>query len=288
MRKFILLLLLISVLIGFASNWPPTRIYLLLALDKAEYIDRKLRWRLGLPLRGTPDLEKLNQRLAQKGLNLGDPIFMRIFKREHELELWVKKGDKFSLFEKYPICRWSGKLGPKLKRGDRQAPEGFYTVSRQQLNPNSRWYRSFNLGYPNLLDKSFGRTGDYLMVHGGCSSIGCYAMTNAVISELWEFVTKALDGGQARFHVHVLPFRLNELNLTTHKHSPWYSFWSDLQKGSDIFESTSIPPNVSVCDRRYQVTPGKSGSQGNSAINTRCNAHQSPQARLNFRGARPR
>lgn len=276
MRKFILSILLFSVLVAFASNWHPTRVYVLVAMDMAQYFDRKLRRRLGIPLRGTPDLGNLNRRLAVKGLTLGDPIFLRIFKREHELELWVKRDDKFALFERYPICRWSGKLGPKIKRGDHQAPEGFYTVSRQQLNPNSRWYRSFNLGYPNLLDRSYGRTGDFLMVHGGCSSIGCYAMTNAVIGELWEFVTRALDRGQKRFHVHIYPFRLNDLNLAIHRQSQWHSFWSDLKKGSDIFEFSSIPPKISVCNKRYRATPEILGSRGNSAVTRECRNQLSP------------
>ena len=270
MRKFITLVILALMIGGIAIYWPPARKLVMQSVDTVEYAERRLRRRMGIPLRGTPDLEKLNERLAEKGLTLGAPIFMRIFKREHELELWVKKGDRFQLFETYPVCRWSGTLGPKLRQGDRQAPEGFYTVSRRQLNPNSRWYRSFNLGYPNLLDRSYGRTGDYLMVHGGCSSIGCYAMTNAVIGELWEFVTKSLNRGQKRFHVHVYPFRLSEENLAAYGQNRWHSFWSDLKKGSDVFEASSIPPKISVCNQRYEVMPGKPGSNGSSVVTRRC------------------
>jgi len=129
--------------------------------------EKHVRLRMGLPLRGTPDLTRLVARLDEKKLKIGAPVFIRIFKQESELELWMMRDDRFTLFAKYPICRWSGRLGPKLKEGDHQSPEGFYTVSSRQLNPNSRWHRSFNLGFPNSFDRSHGRTGSFLMVHGG-------------------------------------------------------------------------------------------------------------------------
>ncbi len=220
-------------------------------------IDRAIRNWLGMPLRGTPDLKNLKGRLAKKGVSLGAPIFIRIFKKEYQLELWVKKGSRFMLFDTYPICMWSGKLGPKLKQGDRQAPEGFYTVGKGQLNPNSKYHRSFNLGYPNVFDRSYGRTGKYLMVHGSCVSIGCYAMTDAVITELWRFITAALNTSQRRFHVHVFPFRMTEWNLAAHKKSKWFPFWKELKRGHDIFEASRIPPRVSVCNKRYHVKPAK-------------------------------
>lgn len=270
MRKFLLFLIIVICAGVFSYNWTPTRHYILVALDAVDYIDRKVRRRLGIPLAGTPDLAKLRQRLKEENLELGSAVFMRIFKREHELELWIKRDNKFVLFETYPICRWSGRLGPKLKQGDRQAPEGFYTVSRGQLNPNSRWYRSFNLGYPNLLDRSYGRTGDYLMVHGGCSSIGCYAMTNPVMGELWEFITHAFRGGQKRFHVHVFPFRMTEKNLAIHSGHQWHAFWSDLKAGYDLFEASRVPPQISVCRKRYQAIAGREGSVGNQTITRQC------------------
>ena len=201
-----------------------------------ETVKRQLYDLYDIPLIGTPELDKLEERLKQKKVALGDPIFMRIFKKESELELWIKKGEKFILFDTYPICRWSGLLGPKQKQGDKQAPEGFYTVSRGQLNPRSRFYRSFNLGYPNLFDKSHKRTGDFLMVHGACVSIGCYAMTNPVIGELWKFVTASLNKGQKRFHVHAFPFRMTEMNLILHNQNKWRPFWEDLKVGHDLFE----------------------------------------------------
>ena len=243
-------------------------------LDRAE---RKARmglhqvfYRWNKPLPSTPRLKRLKVRLNDKGLKLGAPIFMRIFKKEAKLEIWIKDKSSFKRFASYPICYYSGRLGPKQKQGDRQAPEGFYTVAKHQLNPNSRWHRSFNLGYPNLFDRSHKRTGDYLMVHGGCSSIGCYAMTNDVIDEIWTIVTQALNKSQSRFSVHVYPFAMSARNMKRYRKNKWHSFWQDLQKGYALFEETKVPPKVSVCKGRYQARPGRKGSKGNSPLGNRC------------------
>jgi murein L,D-transpeptidase YafK len=211
-------------------------------------------WRAGKPLPGTPDLAKFDARLADKGLALGAPVFVRIFKLESELEVWLKKDGRYELFATYPICLWSGRLGPKLQEGDRQAPEGFYSVTKEQLNPNSRWHRSFNLGFPNEFDRALDRTGSLIMVHGGCQSIGCFAMTDPVVDEIWRLVTAALDGGQQSFDVQVFPFRMTERNLKLRSGDRWSQFWSDLQAGYDAFERTHVPPQVSVCDGRYVIT----------------------------------
>ena len=224
----------------------------------------------GLPLPGTPDLGDLQGRLKANGVALGTPIFMRVFKREFELELWMIRDGRFHRFATYPICKWSGRLGPKIAQGDRQAPEGIYTVDETQLNPNSRWHRSFNLGFPNAFDKAKGRTGSFLMVHGGCGSIGCYAMTNDVIDEIWKLVTAALRGGQKRFQVQVLPFRLTEEALARHADQPDAQFWQSLKPGYDMFETDLVPPKVSVCDGRYAFEEGGAGSDGSGLIEARC------------------
>ena len=267
--KFLSVILLLGIFSG-VYFWPDIRSFFLDDQGLVETAKRKFHNFYDIPLPGTPELDKLNERLARKKVKLGDPIFMRIFKKESELELWVKKGNQFIHFETYPICRWSGRLGPKLQQGDRQAPEGFYTVSRGQLNPNSRFYRSFNLGYPNKYDLAHKRTGDFLMVHGNCVSIGCYAMTDPVMGELWTFVTKALIKGQKRFHVHAFPFRMTELNMALHYDDFWYPFWADLKKGYDLFEQTRIPPRVNVCDRRYVAHPDNKSSIGNTLLTKNC------------------
>lgn len=225
-------------------------------------INQRIHYGLGYQLPGTPDLARLDDRLSEKGFKPGDAIFIRIFKSELTLELWMRKGDRFELFASYPICYWSGRLGPKIRTGDRQAPEGFYTISKGQLNPNSRWFRSFNLGFPNLYDQAHGRTGSYLMVHGGCSSVGCYAMTNNVVGEMWELLTAAIAAGQERFAVHVFPFRLTDARLAAYRDHQWVDFWREMQPGYQLFEVSHVPPQVSVCQGKYAARRGTMAKDG--------------------------
>lgn len=235
-------------------------------LDRAEH---KALHKAGRPLPGTPDLSRFDARLDAAGVAPGVPVHLRIYKLESEIEVWVQKGGRFEHFATYPICMWSGRLGPKLQEGDRQAPEGFYTVDKDALNPNSRMHLSFNLGFPNVYDRSKGRTGSFLMVHGGCASIGCYAVTDDVVDELWAFVTEALDSGQERIPVHAFPFRMTERNMRLRRGDEWSGFWADLKTGYDLFEKTKVPPAVSVCDGRYVFEPG-SAATVSSAIEERC------------------
>ncbi|MEZ5773329.1 MAG: murein L,D-transpeptidase family protein [Hyphomicrobiaceae bacterium] len=242
------------------------------SLRRTEHL---LRWRLGLPIRGMPALGRLDERLAEKGLARGAPVLVRLFKEESALEIWMKSKDgRFTLFTTYPICRWSGDVGPKLAEGDHQSPEGFYTVSRSQLNPRSRWHRSFNLGFPNRFDRAHGRTGTFIMVHGGCSSVGCFAVTNEAVDEIWQLVTAALKGGQKRFQVQSFPFRLSEWNLALHADSRWADFWRELKVGHDLFEANRLPPRVSVCAGHYVASAGAEGSDGSEPIEESCSTRQ--------------
>jgi murein L,D-transpeptidase YafK len=236
----------------------------------AERAQRYARASLGRPLDGTPDLADLTGRLAAQGIPLGSPVLIRIHKREFELELWLARDGRFHRFATYPICRWSGWLGPKLATGDKQAPEGFYTVDGTQLNPNSRWHRSFNLGFPNAMDRSLGRTGSALMVHGGCSSVGCFAMTNAVVDEVWRLITAALSKSQKRLQVQVFPFRMNEETLAAHGQSPHIAFWRDLKIGHDLFEANGLPPTVTACRGRYRFAPGSGQADVTAPIVEQC------------------
>ena len=269
MRPFTLLLILALVGGGYYLLTPDGRALLDRVRITMTRWDHQSRYRSDEKLPGTPDLARLDERLAAHGVKLGVPVVLRIFKLDSELELWVEKDGRFVRFATYPICLWSGRLGPKLKEGDKQAPEGFYTVASDQLNPDSRWHRAFNLGFPNAFDRSQGRYGSFLMVHGGCSSIGCYAMTDPVVDELWQFVTAALEQGQARLPVHVFPFRMTDRNLAARKGQRWGSFWTDLKRGYDMFEASHLPPVVSVCKARYVFEPGTSGTIG-SAVEERC------------------
>ena len=192
--------------------------------------------------------------LGKKGMAPEAPIFVRIFKEESELEVWKARDDgRFYHFKTYPICSWSGELGPKQKEGDKQAPEGFYTVAPNQLNPNSQFHVSFNLGYPNSYDRSHGRTGQFLMVHGKCKSAGCYAMTDGLMEEIYALARESIKGGQKSFEVHAFPFRMTAENMERHKTSKWMAFWKTMKQGYDHFEAHRLPPAVAVCERRYHV-----------------------------------
>ncbi|MBX2805588.1 MAG: murein L,D-transpeptidase [Hyphomicrobiales bacterium] len=192
--------------------------------------------------------------LAKKGMTQETPIFVRIFKEESQLEIWKQKDDgRFHHFKTYPICNWSGGLGPKLKEGDKQSPEGFYTVNAGQMNPNSQFHLAFNLGYPNTYDRVNGRTGAALMVHGDCRSAGCYAMTDALIEEIYALAREAFNGGQRAFHVHAFPFRMTKENMKRHRKNRWYSFWKTMKPGYDDFELSRTLPKVYVCSKQYLV-----------------------------------
>lgn len=194
----------------------------------------------------------ITQSLADAGLKLGAPMFLRIIKDEAVLEVWLEGADRrFRLFRSYPICTFSGTAGPKEKTGDQQAPEGAYFVAPGRLNPWSTFHLSFDLGYPNAFDRAHGRTGKYLMVHGDCVSIGCYAMTDEGIEDIWTLLDAAFQADQPYVRVHAVPFRLNARNMSTHADSRWASFWRDLAVGWQMFEADGRPPDASVTDGRY-------------------------------------
>jgi murein L,D-transpeptidase YafK len=192
--------------------------------------------------------------LAAASLAFGAPVFIRIFKAERELEVWLDDGRRYRLFRTYPICTWSGTLGPKLRQGDGQSPEGFYRVGRGQLNPRSQYHLSFNLGYPNAYDRAHQRTGDFLMVHGSCVSIGCYAMGDAGIEEIYTLLDAALASGQREAQVHAFPFRFDARPEAAWGREPWADFWRNLREGDQAFARTGRPPKISVAARRYVVS----------------------------------
>jgi murein L,D-transpeptidase YafK len=193
--------------------------------------------------------------LAKKKMTEKQPIFVRIFKEESELEVWKLRDDgRFYHFKTYPICNWSGELGPKTVQGDKQAPEGFYTITPKQMNPNSAFHLAFNMGYPNAFDRAWKRTGDALMVHGKCKSAGCYAMTDALIEEIYALAREALAGGQADgFQAHAFPFRMTAANVERHAKHKAAPFWATLKEGYDYFETTRQLPAIAVCNKQYLV-----------------------------------
>ena len=206
-----------------------------------------------LPAKATQQLSpELLSLLQKKSIPEHSPILLRVFKEESELEVWKQDTTgHFQMLKIYPICRWSGDLGPKLHEGDRQAPEGFYTITPGLMNPNSNYYLAINIGFPNTFDKANGRDGSFLMIHGDCSSIGCYAMTDEQIGEIYSLARSSLLGSQPSFQIQAYPFRLTPANLARHRTNPHMAFWQMLKIGNDHFEATHLEPKVEVCDRRY-------------------------------------
>jgi len=195
---------------------------------------------------------KLIAQIDAKNMDLQSPILVRLFKQEAELEVWKQdRTGRFELLKTYPICRWSGDLGPKVREGDRQAPEGFYAITPAQMNPTSAYYLSFNTGYPNAYDRSLGHTGSELMVHGDCSSRGCYAMTDEQISEIYALGRESFFGGQKSFQFQAYPFRMTPINLARHRNSPHMAFWKMIKEGNDAFEVTRQEPKVDFCEKKY-------------------------------------
>jgi murein L,D-transpeptidase YafK len=201
---------------------------------------------------------KLLAAMVEKDMDLQSPILVRLFKQEAELEVWKQdRSGRFALLKTYPICRWSGDLGPKVREGDRQAPEGFYAITPAQMNPQSAYYLSFNTGYPNAYDRALGHTGSQLMVHGDCSSRGCYAMTDEQIAEIYSLGRESFFGGQKSFQFQAFPFRMTPLNMAKHRNNPNIAFWKMIKEGYDHFEITHQEPKVDFCEKKYVFDAAK-------------------------------
>jgi len=217
-----------------------------------------------------PIPSKLVRKMKAKGMSSASPIMLRIFKQENELEVWKRTHTgRYAMLKSYEICKWSGKFGPKFKEGDRQAPEGFYFVNKHQMNPNSSYHLSFNMGFPNRYDRAHGRTGAHLMVHGACSSAGCYSMTDEYIEEIYALAREAFSGGQKSFQIQAFPFRMTPKNMVKHRGNKHFEFWKMIKQGYDHFEITKVPPKVDVCARRYVFnTQGKGSYKAAAACPT--------------------
>jgi murein L,D-transpeptidase YafK len=201
---------------------------------------------------------KLIAAMTEKDMDLNSPILVRLFKEEAELEIWKQdRSGRFALLKTYPICRWSGDLGPKVREGDRQAPEGFYSISPAQMNANSAYYLSFNTGFPNAFDRSLGRSGSELMVHGDCSSRGCYAMTDEQIAEIYALGRESFFGGQRAFQFQAYPFHMTPVNMAKHRNNPNMPFWRMIKEGNDHFEVTKQEPKVDFCEKKYVFDAAK-------------------------------
>lgn len=203
---------------------------------------------------------KMSAKMSELGMQKTSPIALRIFKEEGTLEVWkANTSNRFQLLKSYKICAWSGKLGPKVKEGDRQAPEGFYSLFPHQMNPNSKYYLAINTGYPNTYDRANGRQGTHLMIHGACSSSGCYSMTDEQMVEIFAMARDAFKGGQQSVQLQAFPFRMTAENMARHRNNPNIDFWKMLKVGYDQFEVTKRPPEINVCEKKYIFNQQGSG-----------------------------
>ena len=242
--------------------------------------------------------------MEEKGTTKHSPILVRAFKKEAELEIWKMRADgTYTLLKTYPVCRWSGQLGPKKREGDRQVPEGFYSVTPGLMNPNSNYYLAFNIGYPNAYDRAHGYTGGLIMVHGACSSSGCFSMTDEQIAEIYAIARESFAGGQRAIQVQSLPFRMTPENLARYRLDPNMKFWNEIKEGADHFEVTKREPQVAFCGRRYVFNatsvngapldanaacpPLRQDEQIASLVSERRKSEQAKVAELIGKGVRP-
>jgi len=231
------------------------------AMDTVDVDLKKVSSKVNYQLSG-----KIVQKMQAMSMAKESPIMLRIFKEEGVLEVWkANASNRFEMLRQYKICAWSGKLGPKVKEGDRQAPEGFYPIAPGQMNPHSSYYLAINTGYPNRFDQANGRHGSNLMIHGACSSSGCYSMTDEQMQEIFALARDAYKGGQQAVQLQALPFRMTAENMARHRNSPNIDFWNMLKPGYDQFEITKRPPEVNICEKKYvfnQQTDGKFSPTG--------------------------
>lgn len=195
----------------------------------------------------------LREWLERDGFVLGTRVHLRIYKASRELEVHLFRGGRYELFRTFRICAISGGLGPKLREGDLQAPEGVYQVIPEALHPRSDYHLAFNLGFPNALDRTLGATGSNIMIHGGCASEGCFAMTDYYMEQLWVLAEAAFENGQDALDVHVFPFRMNDANLDAHRDSPHHSFWQSLRPLEAYFDTHGFPPLIDFDGHQYRL-----------------------------------
>lgn len=201
---------------------------------------------------------EVQRRFAAAGLTYPpQEIFIRAFKTEQVLEVWVKQGEEFKLFHEYSVCAASGDLGPKRRQGDYQVPEGFYFIDR--FNPTSSFHLSLGLNYPNASDRILGQKGNLggdIFIHGNCVSIGCLAIQDEQIREVYLLAVEAKQQGQRQIPVHIFPFKLSADTLKTQlaRYPEHQQLWEDLKAGYEYFEQNkTLPIFESRSDGRYRL-----------------------------------
>lgn len=208
-------------------------------------------------------LSHLSAEMEAMGLKAGDPVFLRAFKEEGELEVWMKPAVEphFVLFKVHRLAGSSGNPGPKLREGDGQAPEGFYGATASSMRPETRHYLGIDIGYPNEYDRQRGRTGSDLLIHAGAVGGGAYAISPEAMNEVYALVDAAFRGGQRDLGIHLFPFRMTDARMDRvwAKPSRWTGEWVNLKEGYDFFENVRLPPRVGVDGELYDFTiaPGE-------------------------------
>ncbi|TDQ77061.1 L,D-transpeptidase family protein [Sphingobacterium yanglingense] len=197
----------------------------------------------------------IKSKLASKNLSPDNlNILFVAYKNTDKLELYAKAqtDDYYALLQTYAICKRSGVLGPKKAEGDKQVPEGFYYIDR--FNPQSLYYLSLGLNYPNELDKSLGYTGSDIFIHGKCETVGCLPMTDELIKEIYLYALLAQESGQQQIPVYIFPFEMTNENIENFKSETdetTLAFWKNLQEGYALFQKNSKALHYSVQNGRY-------------------------------------
>jgi murein L,D-transpeptidase YafK len=195
----------------------------------------------------------VNQLLEDAAISSSElELYLRAFKKEGNIEIWAKnrRDRQFKLLKTYAICHASGNVGPKRKEGDRQVPEGFYHINR--FNPNSRFHLSLGINYPNKSDKVLSdktKPGGDIFIHGGCVSIGCLAMTDDAMKEIYILAVEAKNNGQKTIPVTFFPFKMShgELERALIVHKPKEDvkkLWNELREAYVLFENNRSLPKI--------------------------------------------
>jgi len=202
--------------------------------------------------------DALKKELSAAAIKSPFKLYITAYKSEGKLEVWLQAAaqKKYQLFKTYNFCASSGTLGPKVKEGDRQTPEGFYYVNA--FNPMSNFYLSLGVDYPNSVDlrrSGKEKPGSDIYIHGNCVTIGCIPLTDEKIKEVYVLAVEAKNSGQQQIPVNIFPFKMTDGNLKKYvvQYPKQTTFWQNLQQGYAYFEKHKTLPAVSQVKGSYVI-----------------------------------
>lgn len=202
--------------------------------------------------------ELLRKQLTIAGVKENFELLIIVFKHESILNVWLKakSQSRYKHFKTYNFSAVSGNLGPKIKEGDLQIPEGFYHI--QAFNPQSKYHLSLGLNYPNKVDEwrsGKNKPGSEIYLHGGNETQGCMPLTDDKIKEVYILAIEAKNNGQTQIPVYIFPFKMNEDNMEklTTEHPQNQFFWENLKQGYDYFEKHGALPKIDECEGKYKL-----------------------------------